>query len=678
MTSDRPRRLLVAIACTLSACGTGRGGAPPRASVDPAPTANPSPVPSVTLSSRLSIAPAPYRLTAPVQREVAVASGRRVLLAGGLDASGTSSSAVSSLDPRTGRLVALGEMSSAFHDAAGAMIGGRLFVFGGGVSGGTDLVRTFEPATGRASVAGHLPLALSDLAVATVGDTVYLVGGFDGTSPRREIYATSDGQRFERVGMLPVGLRYPAVTAVGSQLVVAGGRSATAVVDTVFGFDTTSRTLTRIGRLPGPTTNAVAFTLGDIAEVAGGRDARGGALNRIVAVDPATGHIQTREHLPRPISDAAAVGTTAGSLILGGARGTPVDEVITARLVSDGLRSSDSPAASGSPAPARNVYAAVTERHLAPKVASLTPLVYVPNNGSNTVTVIDPATYRIVRTFAVGMGPQHVSPSWDMRHLYVGNTYSNTLTQVDPRTGRPTRTISVPDPYNLYFTPDGSLAIDVAERLRMLIFFDPNTWARVGAVPIPWAGADHLDFSADGRYLLISTEYSGRIVKVSVPRMKVVGTTLVGGLPVDVKLAPDGSAFFVANQGRAGVSVIDPRSMRETSFIPTGAGAHGFCVSRDTTDLYVSNRLAGTISVIDFAARRVVHTWNVGGSPDMLQVTADGKQLWVSNRYDATVSVISTSTGRVLHTIPVGTNPHGLTLFPQPGRYSIGHNGVYR
>jgi YVTN family beta-propeller protein len=118
--------------------------------------------------------------------------------------------------------------------------------------------------------------------------------------------------------------------------------------------------------------------------------------------------------------------------------------------------------------------------------------------------------------------------------------------------------------------------------------------------------------------------------------------------------------------------------MREIGFIPTGSGAHGFCVGRDGKDLYVSNRLAGTISVIRFATRSVTRTWQVGGSPDMLQVSADGRLLWISNRYDATVSVVSTRTGSVLHTIPVGIDPHGLTLFPQPGRFSIGHNGVYR
>ena len=101
-------------------------------------------------------------------------------------------------------------------------------------------------------------------------------------------------------------------------------------------------------------------------------------------------------------------------------------------------------------------------------------------------------------------------------------------------------------------------------------------------------------------------------------------------------------------------------------------------MSRDARDLYVSNRLAGTISVISFASQRVVHTWHVDGSPDMLQVSADGRLLWASNRYDGTVSVISTKTGHVLHTIRVGSSPHGLTLFPQPGAFSLGHNGVYR
>jgi len=177
---------------------------------------------------------------------------------------------------------------------------------------------------------------------------------------------------------------------------------------------------------------------------------------------------------------------------------------------------------------------------------------------------------------------------------------------------------------------------------------------------------------------MTSAEFSGAIVKVDLTRRMVVGYAYVGGLPVDVRLAPDGSVFFVANQGRHGVSVLDPERMEEIAFIPTGLGAHGLALNRDASRLYVSNRLAGTISVIDVASRQVAATWTVGGSPDMMQVSPDGRELWTSNRFGHTVSVVETTTGRVLGRIEVGESPHGLTYFPQPGLISLGHNGVYR
>ncbi|MDP9329942.1 MAG: beta-propeller fold lactonase family protein [Actinomycetota bacterium] len=348
---------------------------------------------------------------------------------------------------------------------------------------------------------------------------------------------------------------------------------------------------------------------------------------------------------------------------------------------SDAAAIPPSSAASRAPSPPQrptNVYAGMLNAALAPQVAHIPVRVYVPNNYSNDVSVIDPKTFRVLYTFPTGTDPQHISPSWDLRDLYVGDVYSNSLTEVDPKTGRPFRTISVPDPYNLYFTPDGKHAIDVAEGHDTLYFYDPHTWKLQGSLAIPFRGPDHLDFSADGSYFLISTEYAGTVVKVDVAKRRIVGSAALGGSTVDVKLSPDGKVFYVANQVREGVSVIDPDTMKEIRFIPTGNGAHGFAISRNTKDLYVSDRLAGEISVISFATERVVRTWHVGASPDMLQVSADGKQLWVSNRFDASVSVIDTRTGRVLHTIPVGVDPHGLTLFPQPGNFSIGHNGVYR
>jgi YVTN family beta-propeller protein len=325
-----------------------------------------------------------------------------------------------------------------------------------------------------------------------------------------------------------------------------------------------------------------------------------------------------------------------------------------------------------------NVYAATMTGHLRQSVAHLPERVYVPNSGDGTISVINPATFEVVARYTVGLIPHHITPSWDLTRLYVENEGSSTLTVIDPRTGTATATISVPFPYNLYFTPDGRRAIVVVERLNRLDFRDPHTWRLIKSVSIPWPGVDHLDFSADGRYVLASTEFSGVVVKVDTVALKIAGWVNVGGLPIDVRLAPDGSVFFVANQGRMGVSIIDPVAMKVVGFVPTGAGAHGFTVSRDTRSMYVGNRLSGTISVINIKARRVTATWTVGGSPDMLQLSPNGRQLWVSNRFNGTVVVVDTRTGRVLHTIPVGLWPHGLTYFPNAGRISLGHNGVYR
>jgi DNA-binding beta-propeller fold protein YncE len=152
------------------------------------------------------------------------------------------------------------------------------------------------------------------------------------------------------------------------------------------------------------------------------------------------------------------------------------------------------------------------------------------------------------------------------------------------------------------------------------------------------------------------------------------------GMPQDVKLSPDGRTFYVADMASGGVWLVDARTWRRIRLQPTGRGAHGLYPSRDSRVLYVSNRDEGTISLISFRTRRPFGTWRIpgGGSPDMGGVSADGRVLWLSGRYDAEVYAISTRTGRLLHRISVGAGPHGMAVWPQPGRYSIGHTGILR
>jgi YVTN family beta-propeller protein len=329
-----------------------------------------------------------------------------------------------------------------------------------------------------------------------------------------------------------------------------------------------------------------------------------------------------------------------------------------------------------------DIYSADRPGKLSSVVKGFPSYVYVPNSKSNTVSIINPTTFKVIRSFPVGREPQHVVPSWDLKKLWVAQDLQDQLTLIDPATGKKGETIHVDDPYNLYYTPDGKYAIICAEREKRLDFRDAQTRKIVRRVPVPCEGVNHIDFSKDGRYLLATCEFSGELLKVDVPAQKVVGTLKLvpRGMPQDVKLSPDGKLFYVANMEANGVHVVDGDNLKTISFIPTGKGAHGLYVSRDSKYLYVSNRGEGSVTLIDFATRRIVTKWIIpgGGSPDMGGVSADGKVLWLSGRYDSVVYAFDTSDGHLLAKILVGKGPHGLCVYPQPGRYSLGHTGIFR
>ena len=343
-----------------------------------------------------------------------------------------------------------------------------------------------------------------------------------------------------------------------------------------------------------------------------------------------------------------------------------------------------------------NLYGDAGAGKLSEAVRDALPRVYVPHVRSSDVWVIDQATMKVVRRFNVGLNPQHVVPSWDLKTLWVANNAENTtkgsLIPIDPKTGKPGKPIAVDDPYNMYFTPDGKEAIVVAEAYKRLDFRDPQTMALKSSLETPQcAGINHADFSIDGRFAIFTCEFSGALVKIDMVDRKVLGYLKLstGKMPQDIRVSPDGTTFYVADMMADGVFVIDGASFKEIGFVKTGKGTHGLYPSRDGRKLYVTNRGSnkihgaekgkGSVSVLDFATRTVDVTWPIpgGGSPDMGNVSADGKWLWLSGRYDNVVYAIDTTSGEV-KIIKVGREPHGLTVWPQPGRYSLGHTGNMR
>jgi YVTN family beta-propeller protein len=336
---------------------------------------------------------------------------------------------------------------------------------------------------------------------------------------------------------------------------------------------------------------------------------------------------------------------------------------------------------------------------LQPRVLMVPRRVYVPNGKSDTVSEIDPVTRRVVRTFRVGREPQHIVPAYDLSRLWVLDNSSGDLVPMDPATGDPGPPVKVTDPYNLYFTPDGSEAIVVAENQRRLDFRDPRTMALRRSIPVPaCAGINHVDYSGDGAYLIATCEFAGRLAKIDWRSGRVLQVIDLPrdpaddslAMPQDIRVTGDGHTFVVAEMMRGGIYFLDGDTMTLESFVPTGIGTHGITPSRDFRTLYVANRGSrgtsgrrhgpGSLAVVDVATRAVVARWAVpfGGSPDMGNLSTDGTELWLSGRFDSEVYVFDLVHGGLAARIPVGNGPHGLTYWPQPGSASLGHTGNMR
>jgi DNA-binding beta-propeller fold protein YncE len=242
--------------------------------------------------------------------------------------------------------------------------------------------------------------------------------------------------------------------------------------------------------------------------------------------------------------------------------------------------------------------------------------------------------------------------------------------------------VPVQDPYNLYFTPDGRFAIVVAERLQRLDFRDPHTMKLRHVLPVPCQGVNHMDFSLNGRYAVVSCEFSGILLQVDVARRQIVDTLALrrGSMPQDVKLSPRRPAVLCGRHGlgrrlaggsqQAGGRRVPPHRRRRprpvcqprcalSVMCPTAARVRSRWCPRPA-------RWRGPGGCLAAAAP---NGWSLGRRRTVL---------WLSGRYHDEVYAINTHSGRLLARIPVGRGPHGLCVYPQPGRYSLGHTGVFR
>lgn len=321
--------LLAVLALVAAACGSGghHAGATTTTSAAPAPATSADGATTPTTAGATTTGPASSApvavlsatLGAPVSRAVAIADGASVIVFGGLTASQRSADGIFRVDPVTGSATRLGVLVTPTHDAAGARVGDRWLVFGGGDQQTSSLVQSFPAngSRGKAVVAGHLPAARSDLAAVTAGGTVYLVGGYDGHTLSPDVWATTDGSSFRTVARLAVPVRYPAIVTVGDRLLVLGGETASGQSAAVQEIDPAAGTAQVVAQLPEPRGHASALVVGDRVWVLGGRV--GGAPSATtVWYDPATHSTSAGPSLPGPVADAALATAGGASYLFGG------------------------------------------------------------------------------------------------------------------------------------------------------------------------------------------------------------------------------------------------------------------------------------------------------------------------------------------------------------------------
>lgn len=319
------------------------------------------------------------------------------------------------------------------------------------------------------------------------------------------------------------------------------------------------------------------------------------------------------------------------------------------------------------PGPPRvDVYAQTMRGMLAPAARGAPELLYVPNT-RGTVDVVDQRTARVVRRVRAA-GAARIVQAWDLRRLWTTGAGLGAL-------GRPALAGRVDA---LYFTPDGREALTFTARPPRADFRDPATMRPHASLRLPCA-ARHADFSADGTYLL-ATCAAGPVLRIDPARRRITGTAALpaGARPGDLRLAPDGTAFLIADAVRGGLWAVDGIGLRPTGFVPTGAGARALTLSRDARRLFVLG--TETLTAVDLATRQAVTRWPLpaGGPAVPGALSADGALLWLAVPARGALYALSTGDGRTLRRVRVGGTPRSVAAYPQPGRHSLGGPGLYR
>ncbi|HCU91286.1 MAG TPA: hypothetical protein DHU96_00380 [Actinobacteria bacterium] len=642
----------------------------------------------------LQITPAAYQLPSGIAREVVFAQSGGLLIAGGLTQRSAATDAITLLNPETGKLTPAGRLAAPTHDAAGAMLAGRPYVFGGGAQASVGRVQALNRHR-TATVAGQLPGPRSDTSAVTLGATAYLIGGYDGLSYDANVLATTDGRRFRTVATLPVPVRYPAVAGAGNRIWVFGGQSRAGLTNVIQQVELTTGRVTIVGHLPAPTTGAVAFGLGSRIYIAGGQiwlpggpPTHGGppatpgrqlaTSNAVLAFDPAQHTVTLAGSLPVPVANAAAAVLAGTAFLVGGNNGQrQVPTVTRLRLVA--------PSAALPPAsPGTGTVA-----------AGLTQAAPVPAGSVQLATALTAGVSSSILASAPWLGPAHgrghlaphSDPSVLPGDILIADNWNNRLLIVDPQ-GRirwkfprhgdlaPGQTFLLPD--DAFFSPNGRYIIATEEEDSVISVIDiarHKIVYRYGTPGVPGNWANHLANPDDAMLMPGGTIIAADIENCRVlllrppshrPRRVIGRTSVCGHNPAREFASPNGA--FPTTSGRYLVTEINgdwANSISLSGHAYWSTHPPGVSYPSDTNEIYPNRYLTADYSspgqVVEFDARGRL-LWRFGGlNHPSLALPLPNGDILVNDDYNDRVIVIDPITNRIVwqygHTGVSGTSP---------------------
>jgi YVTN family beta-propeller protein len=289
-------------------------------------------------------------------------------------------------------------------------------------------------------------------------------------------------------------------------------------------------------------------------------------------------------------------------------------------------------------------------------------VVVVLNSGDATISLLDQASQKELRTIAVGKEPHHLMATPDNKSLIVGSAMGNELIFLDPKTGEiQNRVKDVIDPYQIGFSPDQKWFVSNALRMDHVDIYRYQDGGLKLSKRLPLAKLpSHMAFSADSSTVFITQQGSDQVSAIDLASQAVKWTMRVGKLPAGIVITPDDKYLLVGIMGSDYVEVIDWRAQKTVKKIKAGEGAHNFRAMGDKRHVFVSNRVSNTINIIDQQTLENVATIAVPGGPDCMELTDDGKYLWTTLRWAKKVAVIDVAARKVIKRIPVGRSPHGV------------------